>query len=142
MISEFQGNYRWLSNFWRCKIEIDGIVFESAEHAYQAHKPLSNRDMLWVAAAQSSGAAKRRGARVIIRPDWNNVKVDIMRKVVTAKFRQNKYLMKLLLETGNQQLVEGNTWGDRFWGKCDGVGQNWLGRILMDVRSEAKKVSA
>ena len=68
-----------------------------------------------------------------------DVKVKLMFDLVTEKFKQNPELKQKLLETGNQELIEGNTWNDTFWGVCNGQGQNWLGKILMLVRSEINK---
>ena len=59
--------------------------------------------------------------------------------LVLEKFKQNPELKQKLLETGNQELIEGNTWNDTFWGVCNGQGQNWLGKILMLARSELNK---
>lgn len=73
------------------------------------------------------------GNEVPLRSDWEKVKVDIMRKIVKSKFTDIE-LMKKLKATGDAELVEGNTWKDFFWGICNDRGQNWLGRILMEIR--------
>jgi ribA/ribD-fused uncharacterized protein len=69
-----------------------------------------------------------------MRDDWDDVKLGIMRDLVSRKFKQNKDLRLMLEATGDQELVEGNTWNDTFWGVCNGEGCNWLGKILMEVR--------
>lgn len=61
-----------------------------------------------------------------------------MYEIVKAKFLQNKEIKEKLLLTGNEELIEGNTWGDRIWGTVNGVGENRLGKILMQVREELK----
>lgn len=73
-----------------------------------------------------------------MRPDWEEVKYDVMYEIVKAKFIQNPDLKEKLLSTGDEYLVEGNHWGDRTWGQVNGVGKNWLGKILMKVREELK----
>jgi predicted NAD-dependent protein-ADP-ribosyltransferase YbiA (DUF1768 family) len=70
---------------------------------------------------------------VPIRSDWDEVKVEVMRALVRIKFSTD--LQPHLLSTGEAELVEGNWWGDQFWGVCDGKGENWLGRILMETRA-------
>jgi len=74
-----------------------------------------------------------------VSPEYFTVKVKLMFELVLEKFKQNPELKQKLLETGNQELIEGNTWNDTFWGVCNGQGQNWLGKILMLVRSELNK---
>ena len=64
------------------------------------------------------------------------MKIDIMRQVLKSKFTQNPELKAKLIATGDAELIEGNNWNDRFWGVCRGVGQNHLGKLLMEVRAE------
>ena len=84
--------------------------------------------------------AKKLGRRVELRPEWEYIKERVMFEIVLNKFNQNPQLAKMLLATGEEELVEGNTWGDRTWGVCDGVGQNRLGKILMKVRGLLKNI--
>ena len=67
------------------------------------------------------------------------MKYDVMYQVCKAKFLQNPDLARKLVETGDAELVEGNTWGDKVWGVCDGVGENNLGKTLMRIRDELQK---
>ena len=83
-------------------------------------------------------SAKKLGRRVQLRSDWENVKYNVMYEIVKAKFTQNLKLKAKLLETDNQHLEEGNTWGDKIWGTVNGVGENNLGKILMRVREEIR----
>jgi ribA/ribD-fused uncharacterized protein len=123
---------------------IHGILFPSAEHAYVASKvnnydlharismigPDNPNDPL-----SAAKAAKRFGKTVVRTTEWHRRRVDIMRLIVTAKFTQNLDLLQKLVDTGDQDLIEGNNWNDTFWGQCPiGTGENWLGRILMEVR--------
>jgi N-glycosidase YbiA len=78
-----------------------------------------------------------RGKRVALRSDWEVVKVGIMEQCLRSKFAGSE-LRSLLLSTGDAELVEGNTWNDRFWGVCRGKGQNHLGKLLMRIRSELR----
>jgi len=135
MVKEFQGQYRFLSNFWEALVQLDGQVYTSVEHAYQAAKSHDVHYRLSVLCARTAGDAKRLGRKVALRPDWEDVKVDIMLGLLRQKFTEPK-LARLLLATGEQELVEGNYWGDTFWGVCQGKGKNQLGKLLMQVRQE------
>lgn len=138
-ISSFDGPHRFLSNFWVCPLECGGHSWRSVEHAYQAMKTSDPEERRRIRELATPGQAKRAGQRVAIRPGWDEVKVEVMRHLVRAKFRQNSELAAKLLATGDAHLEEGNHWGDRFWGVCDDTGLNWLGRILMEVREELRQ---
>lgn len=129
-ILEFQGENRFLSNFW---IEPDGTHVEGE---YQARKcaRLSDVERFY---RLSPGQAKRLGRTVDMRPDWEDCKVEIMRALVRQKFMDHPSLLAKLVATGDQELVEGNKWGDHIWGVCAGRGANHLGKILMWVRNVA-----
>lgn len=138
MIDAFRGEYRWLSNFERSPVKLEGIEFPTVEHAYQAAKNPSN---LYRAHLLSMGPAeaRRRGQTCELRPDWENVKIDVMLDLIAQKFAIGSELADRLLATGDQDLVEGNTWGDTFWGVCNGVGYNHLGRLLMAQRAALRR---
>lgn len=136
-INEFQGPYRFLSNFWNCPVTYGGVTYQNAEAAFQAQKCTDPANRAQFADLDPS-AAKRLGRRVKLRPDWEAVKDQVMCQVVQAKFTQNPDLMAKLKATGDAVLIEGNTWGDRYWGMCGGTGQNKLGRILMALRDADK----
>ena len=139
MITEFKGEYRFLSNFYTHNlIKVGDITWISAEHAYQAAKSLNPNDWNWIISTPSPSEAKRIGRLVKLRPDWEDIKLAVMKEIVTAKFSQNLNLRDMLLATGTQELVESNNWGDTFWGRCNRVGKNYLGLILMEVREELK----
>jgi len=135
MITEFQGEYRFLSNFWPAKVTLDGVVYPTVEHAYQAAKCANRSDRTYILSAATPGEAKRRGRHVALRRDWERVRLEVMEQLLRDKFSTNP-LRHLLIATGDQELVEGNEWGDTFWGKCRGRGSNHLGRLLMLIRSE------
>jgi hypothetical protein len=134
----FFEEYRFLSNFYPAKVEFDGLEYSSTEHAYQAAKTDDPAERRRIRETQKFGEAKRLGKKVKIRPDWEKVKFEVMEDLVRQKFTKHKELKEKLLETGDQYLEETNTWGDKIWGVCKGVGQNHLGKILMKIRGELR----
>ena len=137
MIGPFDNEYRWLSNFYPSKVVFGGKEYKSVEHAFQAAKTLDDKDREWIASAIHPGEAKKRGKCVILREDWEDVKDDVMWVCLQSKF-SNIALKKKLLNTGDEELVEVNWWKDRYWGVCDGVGENKLGKLLMRLREELR----
>lgn len=136
MITHFQGEHRFLSNFWLCDVVFEGLCYKSSEAAYQAAKTL-NESQRRVFLTLGPGAAKRKGRELKIRPDWDAVKLQVMEQILQNKFAQNPELQEKLLQTAPQELIEGNHWGDTFWGVDDRKGgQNHLGRLLMKLRDE------
>lgn len=135
-ITSFSGAYRWLSNFWPVEItREDGITYPSSEHAYVASKVITLSTRRWIASIETAGQVKRAGRTLVLRDDWEQVKRAEMLSILRLKF-QNPELADKLRATGNATLVEGNTWGDTYWGVCNGQGHNVLGQLLMLVRSE------
>ena len=136
-ITDFEGEYEFLSNFYETPVLYDGVKYGSSEAAFQAAKSLDPAERESIARLSPS-EAKRAGYRVKLRSDWESVKVSIMEEVLRAKFTQNPELMEKLLATGKALLVEGNTWRDTFWGFDVnlGYGVNMLGQILMRLRAE------
>lgn len=116
-------------------VTYNGITYRNTEAAFQAQKCLARAHEF---ADISASEAKRLGRKVTLRSDWNNVRIGIMHDIVLAKFCQNTDLCEQLIATGDCELIEGNYWGDRFWGVCSGTGENHLGQILMQVRNELK----
>lgn len=139
-IKEFQGKNRIYSNFYICNVKVYGIVYKSAEHAFQAMKATNEEDRIYIQEAPTPGKAKWRGNEIKVRSGWKGIRVGVMRHIVTCKFEQNWYLMDKLISTGNEILEEGNNWKDDFWGIYKGKGENWLGRILMEVREYNKGI--
>lgn len=149
IINDFSGQYRYLSNFYKCYIEYKGVVFNTVEAAFQAAKVKTNNntdmiEALNAFAKMTPSEAKKAGRKVILREDWEKVKNDIMYELVRLKFTMNQELGLKLISTGNAYLIEGNTWHDNYWGSCkcqkckDRVKANKLGEILMYVREELK----
>jgi ribA/ribD-fused uncharacterized protein len=136
VIDSFTGEYRFLSNFWPVKVEIEGIVYPSVEHAYVAMKTTDIELREKISTIVSPVDVKRFGRKINIRPDWDTIKFGIMDILVNRKFFCNDDLKQKLINTFPKTLIEGNTWGDTYWGVCRGVGENWLGRILMVTRDK------
>lgn len=137
-IDSFKGDYEFLSNFYESPVTYNGLTFRNSEAAFQAQKcamPAIKERFVNMSASQ----AKKYGRQVLLRRDWELVKDDTMYEVVRAKFTQNKGLAEKLLATGNAYLEEGNNWNDTYWGTVYGVGQNKLGKILMQVREELRQ---
>jgi hypothetical protein len=135
-IKGFFKEYRWLSNFYLCKVEYEGIVYPSVEHAYQISKAIEKppENVLNDLLGLSPGKIKNVGRWLPIKSYWESLKVPIMFTLCLIKFSTNKDLKQKLIDTGDAYLEETNTWGDTFWGVCGGVGENHLGDILMTVR--------
>lgn len=134
MIDSFSGPYRFLSNFYPAEVTFDGYKYPTVEHAYQAAKTDAAHRAL-ISLAKSPARAKQLGKKVPLRKDWEQVKIQVMLDLLYQKFRNHPDLQEMLLKTGTQELIEGNWWNDRFWGVCNGKGENWLGRLLMQVRT-------
>lgn len=148
IIDSFREEYAFLSNFYICKVaipselfgsfvpaQIQGMVFPSVEHAYQAAKCRDGKmEMVKkIQRAWSSGYAKRLGQKVDLREGWEEMKIPIMEDLLLCKFRLDP-LWSMLWNTGDEELVEANTWRDTFWGVYCGQGRNELGKALMRVR--------
>ena len=136
-IKTFRGQYDFLSNFYEAPVTWEGLTYTNSEAAFQAAKVLTDEERLPFTTL-SPAKAKRMGRQVSLRADWEAVKTRVMEEVVRAKFTQNPDLAARLLATGDAQLIEGTTWGDKCWGVDlrTGQGENRLGRILMQVRAE------
>lgn len=146
IIDLFDGEYDFLSNFYLCKVNYNGIEYKHSEGAFQAQKTLNEQERIYIASL-NPGQSKRKAGRhgvISLRADWEEIKDQIMYEVVLAKFKQNPDLREKLLNTDNAILIEGTTWHDNYWGNCtcnrcaNKFGRNQLGKILMKVREELK----
>ena len=133
-INSFFGGYRFLSNFYPCWVEFEDVIYLSVEHAYQAAKCSDPNYRTTIRQADTARVAKWLGKMVLIRQDWEKVKLKIMKQLLIKKFTDH-VLCQMLRNTGDAELVEVNNWGDTFWGVCRGVGENHLGKLLMEIRS-------
>lgn len=137
-----------LTNYYECNVKIGELTFTSSEAAYHAEKFLDGdiKKLMTKLIPDESKHVSRELAR-FIRPDWDNVKYDLMKKVVVEKFKQNPECLKELLDTGDMELIEDTTgWHDNIWGECTceeckyKEHKNLLGKILMEVRGELKVI--
>jgi len=136
-IRSFRDKYRFLSNFFPAKVLFEGDIYPSVEHAYQSAKTLNPDERQAIRQVKLAGMAKQLGKHVTLRSDWRQINLNIMKVLVREKF-QDLVLKEKLLNTGDAILIEGNNWGDTYWGNYNGEGHNHLGRILMEVREELK----
>ena len=144
MIDSFSGAYKDLSNFAYVPVVFEGITYPTSEHAFQAAKVIGDEETRkQIAALQGPRQAKAAGRKIALRKDWEQVKEDIMFEILRDKFSiRNPSARATLISTGNEELVEGNSWHDNTWGDCycelcEGIeGANLLGKTLMRVREE------
>lgn len=142
--------YAFLSNCYpdnsqdgmKIYIELDGLIFTSVEAAYQAAKTRNPEERRKIR-SMSPEEAKAYGHtnQITFRRDWNDVRINVMHNLVWQKFYGNKELREQLFATGDALLIKENTEGDTFWGVCNGVGENHIGKILMEVRQKLRDCS-
>ncbi len=139
-INAFQGEYRFLSNFWPCYLQYENIVYPTVEHAYQAAKVESLDLKTSIKDCPTPVEAKDyfETNKIQPSPGWTIAKkLVIMEDLLRIKFcGKEPFLTRALLATGDADLVEGNSWNDTFWGVCNNSGENHLGRLLVKVREE------
>lgn len=136
-ITKFRGDYNFLSNFYKCKVLLDGVEYPTVENAFQASKTLDHDERLQFQTC-SPVDAKKLGYKVNLRKDWEYIKDSIMFGLLFQKFIQNSIFNNRLVNTNGRWIIEGNDWGDRYWG-CENedgewAGKNKLGRMLMVLR--------
>lgn len=140
MIHEFRDDTRWLSNFTKCKIEINGVIYPSVENAYMSMK---SRDKEWKkrCVTLSPAQSKVEANKIQLRENWDEVRIQAMNHCLKQKFNQEPFKSKLIA-TGNENIQEGNVWNDTFWGidltQTPNVGENHLGRLIMNIRETLK----
>lgn len=142
VIDSFDGEFAFLSNFYEQPNLITdemNIAYFTVEHYFQAAKTLDKNLRKRMSILDTPGKVKRAGRNLDLRPDWEKVKIDVMRRALIKKF-SDPLMKEKLLETGDAKLVEGNWWGDTFWGVCNGVGENHLGKLLMEIRESLKGI--
>jgi ribA/ribD-fused uncharacterized protein len=148
VIDAFKDEFAFLSNFCPVTVRYPDydspitLTFPSVEHAYQACKTYDQEKRMWVRDAPTASDAKKRGQSLPLRAGWNaQTRLSIMAGLLRQKFSQEPFRSQLLA-TGPDELIEGNTWHDQFWGDCrcdhhrGQGGINALGDLLMKIRSE------
>lgn len=144
-ITQFSGQYRWLSNFYPCFVRYHDVVYPTTEHAYQATKTLDDDLRLRISRLPRPGLAKTfyRDHDLIsaIRPGWHDLSLSVMEQILRLKFIDTRRFRDLLLATGDVTIQEGNYWGDTFWGVDlrTASGLNHLGKIIMRLRKELQE---
>lgn len=143
VVEMFRGEYAFLSNYWMGDFKWRNNFFHSAEQAFAyaktfvAESTAQESFQRGILRSETPGEAKKLGRSVPLTDVsvWDSMKIQYMREIVHAKFSAPKLnLVGPLLNTGAMMLVEGNTWNDTFWGRCNGKGYNHLGAILMEER--------
>lgn len=138
-ITSFKGQYSFLSNYFNAVVTFEGEQYPTAEHAFQAAKTLDLSERKRIASLATPGQSKRAGRELTLRKDWEEIKVTAMTVILKSKF-SDPILSRMLDETGDAILIEGNTWHDNIWGSCTcrdcgNKGKNQLGKILMTIRA-------
>ena len=141
MINEFKGEYRFLSNFFMTDVEFEGVIYPSSEHAYMAAKTTDPALRNSIRLCASPADAKKAGRSIKLRANWEEIKHMTMYVILLDKFMRNSIIRQKLLDTNEEQLIEGNWWGDKIWGVClkTNQGQNLLGKLLMQIRAELRQ---
>lgn len=136
-----RAEYGCFSNFWPGPYDIDGKSWPTTEHYFAAMKTLDSSNQEAIRKANTPGDAKGMGRVVTLRPDWEQVKYDVMLTALRAKFGNYPELKDKLLSTGDALIYEDSPY-DKVWGTGErggvGSGQNLLGKALMQVREELK----
>lgn len=131
-VKGFRGEYRWLSNFYKSPVTLWGVKFDTVEQAYQASKCSNRSDWDMMVGCKTPGDAKRKGRLITIRPDFESIKLDIMYQLLFLKF-SDPYFKNKLIRIKDYYIEETNWWGDTYWGVCNGVGENNLGKLIMKI---------
>lgn len=137
MINKFREKYSWLSNFALVKIVYKGVEYASTEHAFMSAK---SKDPKWKEFCRIEplpGIVKTKSRKIKLIDDWENKRIEVMKEVLQLKFNQSPF-KENLIATGDEEIQEGNTWGDMFWGVdlITGQGKNMLGKLIMEIRKD------
>lgn len=135
-INSFRGKYAFLSNMFPCEfLDDDKVKHKSVEHYYQSYKTVIPCEINNIRCAETPMESKRLGRKCKLRAYWDLIKDSIMEEALRYKFK-NEDLKNKLIATHPCKLIEGNTWGDIYWGEVNGEGLNKLGILLMKIRDE------
>jgi hypothetical protein len=137
-IDSFRGEWTFLDNFYRAPFYYEGKEYATVEHFFQAFKAIDEDEHEKIRTVPNPGSAKKFGRTTKLRPEWEEIKNEIMFLGLILKFTQNHHLRKMLIGTEDALLEEGNNHGDQVWGTVKGIGENRLGLLLMEVRKNIK----
>lgn len=142
MITQFKKQYAFLSNFAPCTIKMRGVTYGSVEAAFQAAKTTDPKVRATFQGVDGN-TARQMGRDIALRPDWEEIKISVMRAALKQKFKPGSELAQKLLDTEGMLLIDGNFWNETFWGFSlqKGYGENWLGRLLMERRAELAELA-
>lgn len=129
------GEFFFLSNFYPSTLSFEGMIYPTAEHAYQAHKSIDVNVRKLISSAKTPMEAKKLGKCLPLEGGWHENKIILMQDIIKEKFK-NPILSEMLRATNDSFLVHENKFNDKFWGICNGEGKNWLGKILENTRRE------
>lgn len=140
--------YGFLSNFERTPFKVDGKIYPTNEHYYQSQKPTDEWIQEWIRYAPNATLAMVMGRQLehndllkkYMKPDWESGKLEVMLKGLRHKFSVS-FLGVQLLRTGDAVIHENNP-DDPYWGLGNGTGESWLGKLLMQIRSEIPQTEA
>lgn len=140
MTSSLRAGYFFLSNFCPIQFEYKGETYYSVEHAYQAAKCVNPKVAEKIRNIDTAGKARKIGSKISLKPNWDSEKKSVMDSLLRIKFNNVKF-RELLRKTGSRKLIEANMWHDTYWGVCNckrhnGFGENVLGELLMQIRSD------
>lgn len=134
----FEDEYFFLSNMYPLQFTVKEVKYTSSESYYQARKASNLNDFLKIANSKPF-VSKQLGRKVKIVKNWNDIRIKVMEEALYYKFNSSLELREKLISTSNLPLVEDNTWNDKFWGVCNGKGENNLGKLLMELREKIKE---
>lgn len=145
-ITEFKGEYSFLSNFHKSPVTFEGLMYPCVENAFQAGKRADRDGKIKYTTQNNPVKAKMMGKREKLPEDWDKLSVELMKKLIKIKFSDPGLAAKLLA-TGDEEIIESNRWHDNKWGKCtcercqNKPSSNLLGKILMKTRGEIETQS-
>jgi ribA/ribD-fused uncharacterized protein len=143
---QFRGELYYLSNFYPdSPFYFKKTKFKTSEHFFMTFKTLDKLEQSKIINAPTASAAKKLGKLVKLRPDWEDIKFNVMYMAIYLKFTQNTDILEKLLNIDDDLLIENNIHHDDVWGNClcpkhvDKNGQNYLGRLLKKLKYDLLK---
>ena len=134
---KFRNEFAFLSNMYYSPLKVNGLYFSCVESAFQSFKTTdieTRKKFQFI----SGPEAKKLGRKVNLRADWNDIRLDVMKSLLLCKFKHYPKLKEELVKLYDKgiEIIEDNAWNDTFWGKCNGKGENNLGKLLTEIAYE------